>query len=155
MSNPFQGWTQAQVDEHNRRVFDKAPSKRPNWGNLTPLSSQEISKAFAIKPKKRIRQDSKSLLNKLEMEYYNLLKLTDVKHLRLQAKRYKLANGLWYKVDFTGIIDGRETAWEVKGPHAFRGGFENLKMAASCWPEVCWRLVWKEHGHWQCQEVLP
>ena len=44
---------------------------------------------------------------------------------------------------------------EVKGPHAFRRGFENLKMAAHKYPWIKWVLVWKENGEWREQTVLP
>jgi hypothetical protein len=66
-----------------------------------------------------------------------------------------LGNGIWYKPDFTGFVDGSYTAWEVKGPHAFRGGFENLKVAANQYKEINWHLVWKEGGQWKDQGVLP
>lgn len=105
---------------------------------------------------KRIRQSSKPLLNQLETEF--LVRLHDVYpslKIRPQAKRYRLANGIWYKPDFTAVTVDGEMAWEVKGPHAFRGGFENLKVAASSYPEIRWILVWKENGQWQEQEVLP
>lgn len=78
-------------------------------------------------------------------------------NLRAQSKRYKLGNGIWYKPDMTGndTRDGKETAYEVKGPFAFRGGFENLKVAASTWQEVNWILVWKDNGEWKQQKILP
>jgi hypothetical protein len=100
-------------------------------------------------------------MNKLEMEFFNILKAQHPNaYIRPQARRYKLGNGIWYKPDFTAHIhpgDGsmQETAWEVKGPHSFRGGFENLKVAAALWPEVEWILVWKVKGQWQQQAVLP
>jgi hypothetical protein len=76
--------------------------------------------------------------------------------LKAQCIRFKLANGLWYKPDFTFIYpDGRWYCYEVKGPHSFRGGFENLKMAASKYPEIQWMLFWEEHGKWLRQEVIP
>lgn len=108
-------------------------------------------------PPKRIRQSAKPLLNKLEAEWFGILKASCwMNNLRSQAKRYRLGNGIWFKPDMTGndTRDGRETAYEVKGPHAFRGGFENLKVAASTWLEVKWILVWKENGEWKQQEVL-
>lgn len=122
-----------------------------------------------IAPPKRIRQSSKPLLNKLEAEWLERLKAHDpvtgwkgghngyAFNIRSQAKRYRLGNGIWYKPDFTATVDLRETAWEVKGPRAFRGGFENLKVAASLYPEIKWVLVWKDPatGAWQRQEVLP
>lgn len=121
-----------------------------------------------VKPKKlRIRQSEKPLLNKLESEWLELLKAHDPAtgwkgghsgfafNIRSQAKRYRLGNGIWYKPDFTATVDLRETAWEVKGPHAFRGGFENLKVAAGLYPEVKWVLCWKDGGQWMTQIVLP
>jgi len=113
-------------------------------------------------PAKRIRQSSKPLLNKLEADFLRHLQAVYfATPIHSQAKRYRLGNGIWYKPDFTAQFLNTETdrhqeyAWEVKGPHAFRGGFENLKVAASTWPEVRWILVWKEHGEWRDQIILP
>ena len=103
----------------------------------------------------RIRQDSKPLMNKLETQWFNQLgSLASTRNLRAQAIRVKLANGLWFKVDITCEIDGKMTCFEVKGPFAFRGGFENLKSAASLFPEWDWFLVWKDDGQWKSQKVL-
>lgn len=105
----------------------------------------------------RLRQDTKPLMNGLETAFHAILqaKYTTAK-VRPQAKRYRLANGIWYKPDFTAIIEGVECAWECKGPRAFRGGFENLKVAAHEYPEIAWILVWKdEAGAWREQRVLP
>jgi len=113
--------------------------------------------------KKRLRQDSKPLLNKLESEWFAFHRnlFPNCPPIRPQSKRYKLANGLWYKPDFTcsaypcDMEPLRETAWEIKGPFVFRGGFENLKMAAAAWPEVRFILTWKEQGEWCRQIILP
>lgn len=103
------------------------------------------------RPGKRIRQSTKPLMNKLEREFYNQLPGKD--HIMVQAVRFRLANGLWYKPDF--VLWAAQIAYEVKGPHAFRGGFENLKMAAATYPGIVWILVWKENGEWRNQRVLP
>lgn len=107
--------------------------------------------------KKRVRQDSKPLLNKLEAEF---LAKWNREHslnssLLSQALRFRLANGLWYKPDFVWLHHSPIIAYEIKGPHAHRGGFENLKMAASVYPHIVWVLWWKERGQWQEQKVLP
>lgn len=108
-----------------------------------------------FKPAKRLRQDPKPLMNKLEQELFNYLqRLYPKVKLHAQAKRFRLANGLWYKPDLTAVMDGQEYAWEAKGPHAFRGGFENLKFAATAWPEVKWILMWKNDDGWRSQEIL-
>ena len=117
-----------------------------------------VEKESAVSPIKRIRQSPKPLMNKLETEFFLRLQQDagDIKFIRPQSIRFMLGNGIWYKPDFTGFVDGSFSAWEVKGPHAFRGGFENLKVAAHQFVEVHWYLVWKnKNGQWQQQRVLP
>lgn len=106
-------------------------------------------------PRKRIRQSSKPLLNKLEAEYQLWVEANTEYKLIPQAIRFRLGNGIWYKPDFTILVPYALMAIEVKGPHAFRGGLENLKVAASLYPQVWWKLVWKEGNHWYEQRVLP
>lgn len=111
-------------------------------------------------PGKRIRQDAKPLMNKLEQRFFNCLKarLCDEPTLRAQAKRYKIANGAWYKPDITANVNGFETAWECKGPKQMKNmarAMLVIKVAAAQWPDVRWNLVWEENGQWKTQEVLP
>jgi hypothetical protein len=111
-------------------------------------------------PPKRIRQDSRPLMNKLEQEWYSVLRVRH-KIVCAQSIRFKLGNGIWYKPDFLAwpvgfeSQDARMRAFEVKGPHAFRGGFENLKVVAHQYPQIKWTLVWKDNGQWKEQTVLP
>ena len=121
-----------------------------------------VIKNTTPRPKTRIRQDKP--MNRLEQEAWDYIRTLPhiaapgarYSELRAQSKRFRLASGLWYKPDITGRdIHRIEYAWEVKGPHAFRGGFENLKMAATQYPEIRWILMWKVDGQWQFQEVLP
>lgn len=124
------------------------------------LLKKDIARACP-RSKKRIRQSSKPLMNKLEHEFFlTLVPPFESPGWRIvvQAMRFRLANGLWYKPDFLKVGDDADSpvvAYEVKGPHAFRGGFENLKMAAVQYPWIKWVLVWKESGEWQYQTVLP
>lgn len=115
-----------------------------------------VGEQIVSKSPKRIRQSSKPLLNKLETRYLAYLESVLPNALiRAQAKRYMLGNGIWYKPDFTAVIDDKEYAWEVKGPHAFRGGFENLKVAAHQYPEIIWTLAWYENDSWFAQRINP
>lgn len=109
---------------------------------------------------KRIRQSSKPRLNKLETEFLGMLKERfhpATSCIRDQAMRFELANGLWYKPDFVVFFPHEERlpwCFEVKGPKSWRGGFENLKMAARCWPMFSWSLAWKiGPGDWKEQVV--
>ena len=123
-----------------------------------PLTADEA--ATMPKPKKRLRQSSKPLMNKLETEFYNHLvaQATPTASIFPQAIRLELARGHWYKADFFvpgGYGSDCGCFYEVKGPHAFRGGFENLKVAARRYPFFQFALVWLDDGKWQEQVVLP
>ncbi len=111
-------------------------------------------------PPKRIRQSTKPLMNRLEGEWALVL------HERYgqfgfpvfpQSIRFKLGNGIWYKPDFVVFGEQGIIMFECKGPHAFRGGKENLKVAAHHYnsKHIHWHLVWKQDGKWQEQVVLP
>lgn len=108
---------------------------------------------------RRMRQDSRPLLNKLETEFEEVLRswLGEGVAFYPQSLRFKLGNGIWYKPDFVVLRNrsGRSLAFEVKGPHSFRGGMENLKVAAGLYKEVRFYLAWKQDGVWRQQEVLP
>jgi len=140
------------VLKHNARV---AAGKISGATGGTSAASKPVD-CLTVAPGVRIRQDSKPLMNKLEREWFNNLgALASTKNLRAQAIRVKLANGLWFKVDLTCEIDGRMTCFEVKGTFAFRGGFENVKSAATLFQEWDWFLVWKKDGVWKSQKILP
>lgn len=125
----------------------------------TPEAHAIMVKGYAPKkPKRRIRQSSKPLMNKLETEWYHVLKSAYPPECPVfsQAIRFRLGNGIWYKPDFIVFGTGQAYGYEVKGPHAFRGGFENLKVCASLYREIKWYLVWKgDLGQWQEQTILP
>lgn len=111
------------------------------------------------KPKKRLRQSSKPVLNGLETAWRDVLRATlPGTAIREQARRYKIANGSWYRPDLTAIVAGQETAWECKGPKEMRGvakGTMTIKVAAHLWPEVRWILVYKRDGQWVTETILP
>ena len=143
-------WSEEQLREHERKPRTGA---HPSSAATTVIAA----------PGKRVRQSAKPLMNKLETEWLNIIKDRSPNYppIRIQSLRFRLSRSSWYKPDFFAALwptpDGpaKATAWEVKGPHAFRGGLENLKMAASLYPEVRWLLVWKESGSWKEQEILP
>ena len=116
-----------------------------------------LVKSIQVERQKRIRQSQKPLMNKLELEYWGVLKRSYTEgpdRIVCQGLRFQLANGLWYKPDFAVFTFNALWCYEVKGPHAFRGGFENLKVAARTYPFITWVLVWKETT-WKEQIVLP
>lgn len=120
--------------------------------HFTPETGVPFSKGADIP--KRIRQSSRPLLNKLEQEWYD--RHRDVfGFISIQAIRFKLGNGIWYKPDFVVWGEAGIYGYEIKGPHGFRGGFENLKVAAFLYRKIEWWLTWKENGEWKEQQILP
>lgn len=105
---------------------------------------------------KRIRQNSKPLLNKLESEFAALLTARGWLF-HSQSVTLKLANGVRYTPDFFSFRSfvGNPFAWEVKGRHAWEDSLLKLKFAAKEYPGIKFFLVWKENGKWCEQEVLP
>lgn len=133
-------------------------------------SSEVLSAASISQPKRRrIKQDHKPMLNQLETAWLEKLKQDFPREtFRFQDRRYKLANGVWYKPDITCAqhewpeeldrdVRWRETCWECKGNKGknIDRGIVMLKVAAACWPEVRWVLVWRNDEGWNEQEVLP
>jgi hypothetical protein len=118
-------------------------------------SASEPGEVAAVK--KRIRQSREPILNKLETSYRDevLFKRYTPTQVRSQDLRLRLGNGTWYKPDFH--IPHERLIVEVKGPKAWRGGLEFLKVAASVHPYLRFVLVWRESrlGPWLWQEVLP
>ena len=110
---------------------------------------------------KRVRQSSKPALNKLETEFKNyMLALCPSSVIHEQSVTVKLGNGVRYTPDLFMLSDDyadygeRPTFFEVKGPHAFDGALEKLKIAAGMYPEFTWILVWKDAGIWMEQVIL-
>lgn len=140
------------LERQLRGVLETMPK---GWCTVVPTAQGPVVLKQAEPKERRIRQSQKPLLNKLEGRFFSSYLMHLGVRIHAQSKRYMLANGLWYKPDFTAVIAGEETAWEVKGPKAWRGGFENLKVAASTWPEVRWILVWEIEHEWRFQVVVP
>jgi hypothetical protein len=113
--------------------------------------------------KKRLRQSDAPIMNKLETRFFEERLTPDYvkrdERVLIQAVRLELGRGIWYKPDFflPATIMRQAIAYEVKGPKVFRGGFENLKVAARVHPWVKFYLVWenREKGIWERQEILP
>ena len=116
----------------------------------------DINQTMPSKPKKRLRQSSKPLLNKLEMEFdtyiYDHFPLNDY---WAQAFTLAIGNGVRYTPDFVVKQQGSLTAYEVKGPYARDDAKVKLKVAARLFPCFRWILVSKMDGQWVFEEVLP
>lgn len=127
----------------------------------TLAAPQKAGEGARVGTAKRLRQSSKPVLNKLEARFQDyMFKSYDALFIHAQAVRLELARGIWYKPDFFVAphpLCTRATFYEVKGPRSFRGGFENLKVAARVHSWAKFFLVWenRDTGLWERQEILP
>jgi hypothetical protein len=143
---------QAQVAAELGARDDRAAVKRIFTAGTKPMAQV----------KKRLRQSTKPLMNKLETEFMDWLVRTGTpkENIFPQAMRLEISNGHWYKPDFF-VTPTESDEWpqgwfyECKGPHSFRGGFENVKDAARRFKHFKFILVWLDDGRWQEQTVLP
>jgi hypothetical protein len=172
-NNAFKDWDEARITAHNSRIAQGRAQRLANPGVPSDVPGPQSAPVASIEPKtggkKRIRQSSKPEMNGLEREALAWLQSQAVNDWgasypklvwRCQAMRFRLGNGIWYKPDIIRAIKDAQVGmgmsiYEVKGPFAFRGGFENLKVAASLYPEHDWHLIWKEDGKWLRQHILP
>lgn len=134
----------------NNHLFPNEPISSPEG------AGEAIKQRMATAPI-RLRQSSKPLMNKLETEFLEKLKFDyrafgGMKFIP-QSITFKLANGLRYTPDFFSITE--KISWEVKGAWVDGDSFPKLKMAASVYPEISWRLVWKKESKWCEQIILP
>ena len=123
-------------------------------GEWVKVSSRPLASVPAQSSAKRIRQNTKPMMNKLETEFFeSQLKTMYSTPISIQAISFRLANGLRYTPDFVSLSNLK--AWEVKGAWVDGDSFPKLKMAAAVYPEIVWLLVWKKNGVWREQRVLP
>lgn len=151
--------------EQLRRKFPDA-SLSTLKANLKNIALQEaIAKApdnapiSVVHPKEnRIRQSTQPKLNKTEQRGISFLraKFPEI-NFRIHAKTYQLANGVKYTPEATAIVNGVETAWEVKGPKIWDDATVKIKVAANQFPEIEWYMIWEEksRGSWLTQRILP
>ncbi len=154
--------------ERNRKVKVHAESGHTkalaDWAEGDALAGIALaSLADNTKPKKRVRQSSKPLMNALETEYSAKLQ-SDIpnKQFYPQAVTLRLANGVRLTPDFFCFSmtddsgDVFPQAREVKGKHAWEDSLIKLKFAAAQWPEIQFILAWKDSsGQWCQQTILP
>jgi hypothetical protein len=139
----------------NPHLFPPSPTDSHLYGGP---SVKTLFAKGELPAKPRIRQSSKPLLNKLETEFRNELRMLGWKTVLCQAVKLRLANGVWYTPDFItfGIPNTSQpqmVAWEIKGKHIWEDSIVKLKVAAAQYPMFEWRLAHKGTGAWGYQIV--
>ena len=101
------------------------------------------------------RPRSRGTPNQLERRLWDeLLRVPEIREVRFEAIRLKLAGHTWYYPDFlVQFRDGRRPAIvEAKG-HLEDDSAVKLKTAASLYPEFDWYLVVARQGGYDVREV--
>lgn len=143
------------VEAHNRRIAagrGRPPSYQAPDPKIAPSTSQTPRKGVL----KRLRQSSRPLMNRLELEYLRRLQgLFPNQTFRCQAVKFRLANGVWLTPDIVNIE--LKDIYEVKGQWFVDDAKVKIKVAAAMYPEFVWHLVWKdkETNHWCDQTIIP
>lgn len=104
---------------------------------------------------KRLRQSSAPKMNKLEQEFYEALRNSEMLCVNVQSISFVLGNGVKYTPDFCAWNkDGTMRCFEVKGFMRDDAAVK-LKVAATMFPMIKWNLVWKVGPNWREQGILP
>jgi hypothetical protein len=75
--------------------------------------------------------------------------------IRPQAITLELGEGCRYRPDFSVVINGKLTFWEVKGAWLYPEGVVKLKVAPRIWPEFDFYLAQWKDGKWTETKLLP
>lgn len=120
--------------------------------------------AIATLPIKQLPPKKKPLLNKTESLFHAELMRRESGDIYCQAITLKLADKLSYRPDFvtvdrietTGGVFFRITAYETKAPHRFaRAGIQKLRMAAEKFPWIQFRLITRNGKEWTEETITP
>jgi len=91
-------------------------------------------------------------LNKTERAWLEVLRGRRLASIRIQAFTLKLGDRTRYTPDFSAVVDGRMTFYEVKGFMRDDAAVK-LKTAARAYPEFDFVLVRRVKGKWEETEV--
>lgn len=103
-------------------------------------------------------------LNKTEQRYLSLLQAVRAQKISLgevwgeirpQAIVLELGEGCRYRPDFSAVVNGRLTFWEVKGAWVYAEGKVKYKVAPRLWPEFDFHLAQWKDGKWTETKLLP
>lgn len=104
--------------------------------------------------KKRIRQSSKPLSNKLEAEWGMVLRKRYPNcPVFEQSITFRLCNGVRLTPDWVVYSKGYVLCFECKGFMRDDAAVK-LKVAADKFPDFAWCLVWKQSGRWHEQRII-
>lgn len=152
------------MNDKTRRLVEHALANEQRYkaANRGVVSSPLPTAPGLEKPKARLRQRTKPLLNRLETAFLQRLE-HQYQHgatILSQSITLKIANGCRYTPDFVVITRRKDfgigiEVWEVKGAMAWEDGMIKLKVAAGLYPWITFNLASGKAGTWRIQQILP
>ncbi len=116
------------------------------WTSSLPVQATQVTA-------KRIRQHQGDGMNKWEREWRERI-TPFYEHIHREVS-LPLANGLRFKIDFLCVDRfGAVFGHEVKG-RCLPAGIAKLKMAATIYPWISFRMAGKVDGEWVTEDVKP
>lgn len=154
MSNPFANWTAEDAARHNERVAKKRKFTSKEVSDFRDFLREKPTLAIKTIPKKKT-----PLLNKTETRFKAELERRGHKLILCQAITFRLGNRMTYRPDFVTVEYGEYmlcgqfaailTCYETKSPHRFaEKGVQKLKMAATLYPWICFKLIMRNGNEW-------
>lgn len=164
-------WTKEDIDamESIRKMRQRAKNGLPMIEQTKDLRGELSAHMPHLAPLaiKQIAPKKKPLMNKTELRFKAELERRGHKIILCQAITFRLGDRLTYRPDFVTVdalaSEGtliwlgdriRLTCYETKAPHRFaRAGIDKLKMAATIYPWIAWKLVMRKGNEWSEKEI--
>lgn len=123
------------------------------------VRSAVVPQSDIIERRQPVGPRAKPKLNKTETRWLGILTARAAKEgwtsLRSQAITIELGEHCRYTPDFSAMIAGRLTFWEVKGAHVWDDAKVKFKVAPRLYPEFSfWLAQWKG-GQWLEYQLQP
>jgi hypothetical protein len=121
-----------------------------------PSDWPKVKEPQVIRQSKRVPNSTE---RRFELEYLIPMRASgEICQYRFESIRLKLANGHWYKCEWTALNAAGKLVWfEVKGgrPRQYEAGIAQIKVAATSYPEFEFWLCRYKASTWTVQKVLP
>lgn len=183
MSNFFENWTPAMIDEHNRKVaagkgrgmqrqLEAIPAKPDSIGLMIFQGSPEVEPVTPLNPLPKLEPTirpttDEAELNKTERAFLCWLRQQQNQWIGIQNMTLKLAHDCRYTPDFMSVTGGILTAWDVKAAWKDKTGKKKvhveddarakINIAARLFSYIRFVIVWRDDtkSNWKQQEVKP
>jgi len=120
-------------------------------GQTSPENASVVAKPARVEFKRLASKDEDGL-NRTERAFLAILR-AKYDHVRIQSITLKLADRATYTPDFSAVIDGRFTFFEVKGGFIREDGWLKLKIASRLYPEFDFVMAQYKNKVWTEKKI--